>query len=56
LTLPAFVDIAELWTSISQLFEEVSQTKDFKYIQQASDILKIISEKEKKTMELLTTI
>jgi hypothetical protein len=48
-----FVEIASLWTSVSQLFEKVSQTKDFKYIQQASDILKTISEKEKKTMELL---
>jgi hypothetical protein len=52
----AFVEIAELWTSVSGLFGKVSQTKDFKYIQQASDILKIISEKEKKTMELLATI
>lgn len=52
----AFVEIAELWTSVSGLFEKVSQTKDFKYIQQASDILKIISEKEKKAMELLATI
>ena len=52
----AFVEIAELWTSVSELFEKVSQTKDIKYIQQASDILKIISEKEKKTMEMLTTI
>jgi hypothetical protein len=52
----AFVEIAELWTSISQLFEKVSQTKDFIYIQQASEILKTISEKEKKTMEILSTI
>ena len=44
----AFVEIAELWTSVSQLFEKVSQTKDFKYIGQASDILKTISEKEKR--------
>lgn len=52
----AFVEIAELWTSVSQLFEKVSLTKDFKYIQQASDILKSISEKEKKTMEILATV
>ncbi len=52
----AFVEIAELWTSVSQLFEKVSQTKDFKYILQASDIFKTISEKEKKTMEILATI
>ncbi|MDP1764609.1 MAG: BtrH N-terminal domain-containing protein [Sediminibacterium sp.] len=29
----AFVEIAELWTSVSELFEKVSKTKDFKYIQ-----------------------
>lgn len=52
----AFVEIADLWISVSQLFEKVSQTKDFKYIQQASDILNTISEKEKKTMEILVTI
>jgi Domain of unknown function (DUF4872)/Butirosin biosynthesis protein H, N-terminal len=51
-----FIKIAELWTSVSKLFEKVSRTKDFKYIQQASDILKIISDKEKKTMEMLATI
>lgn len=52
----AFVEIAKLWSSVSLLFEKVSQTKEFQYILQASDILKTISEKEKKTMELLTTI
>lgn len=52
----AFTEIAELWTSVSQLFEKVSETKDFEYIQQASDILKILSDKEKKTMELLSKI
>lgn len=51
-----FAEIAVLWTSVSELFEKVSQTKDFKYIQQASDILKTISEKEKKIMEILATI
>ena len=52
----AFAEIAELWTAISQLFEKVSQTKDFGYIQQASEILKKISDKEKKTMQTLATI
>lgn len=52
----AFIEIAELWTSVSQLFDKVSQTKDTKYIQQASDILKTIADKEKKTMEILATI
>jgi len=51
-----FAEIAKLWTSISDLFIKVSETKDFKYIQQASDILKIISDKEKRTMEILATI
>ncbi|WP_316838424.1 BtrH N-terminal domain-containing protein [Pedobacter gandavensis] len=52
----AFVEIAELWTSVVQLFEKVSHTKDFKYILQASDILKSISSKEKQAMELLGRI
>ncbi len=52
----AFVEIAELWFSVSLLFEKVGQTKDFNYIQQASGILKTISDKEKKTMEMLATV
>lgn len=52
----AFIEIATLWTSVSTLFEKVSQTKDLKDIQQASAILKTLSEKEKTTMELLATL
>ncbi len=52
----AFREIALLWTSVSQLFEKAGQTKDIKYIHQASDILKTISDKEKKAMEVLATI
>lgn len=52
----AFVEIAELWYSVSRLFEKVSQTKDFKYIQQASGILKTIAAKEKNAMGILATI
>jgi hypothetical protein len=52
----AFVEIAELWTTVSRLFEKVSETKDFKYIQKASETLKKISEKEKNIMEILITI
>jgi hypothetical protein len=52
----AFAEIAALWTSVSGLFEKVSATKDFKYIQEASDILKTISAKEKDAMDLLATI
>ena len=51
-----FVEIANLWTSVSDLFVKVSQTKDFRYIQEASDILKEIASKEKNAMEKLITI
>lgn len=52
----SFSEIAELWTSISQLFDKVSETADLSYILKASAILKIIADKEKKTMELLLTV
>lgn len=51
-----FTEIGLHWTSVSQLFEKVSQTKNIKYIYQASDILKTISEKEKRTMKTLEEI
>lgn len=51
-----FTEIAELWTTVSRLFEKISQTKEMKPIQQASDILKTISAKEKRTMEVLSTL
>lgn len=52
----AFKETAELWTSVAKLFEKVSETKELKYIRQASDLLKTISEKERRTMELLATL
>lgn len=52
----AFAEIADLWSSVSQLFEKVGQTKDFEYVQQASGILKALSEKEKKAMEVLASV
>lgn len=52
----AFIEIAKLWKTVSELFEKVSGTKDFQYILQASEILKTISEKEKKAMEILITL
>lgn len=52
----AFCEIAALWTHVAQLFEEVSRTKDIKDVYQASDILKSLSEKEKKAMEVLATL
>lgn len=52
----AFIEIAKLWKTVSELFEKVSETKDFQYILVASEILKTISEKEKKAMEILITL
>jgi hypothetical protein len=52
----AFLEIATLWNSVSELFENVSQSKEFKYIQQASGILKTISMKEKNVMEMLMQV
>ncbi|SDI39533.1 BtrH N-terminal domain-containing protein [Chryseobacterium jejuense] len=52
----SFSEIAELWTAVAMLFEKVSETKDFKHIQEASKILKTIADKEKKAMELLATL
>lgn len=52
----AFTEIAERWTTVAKLFEKVSQTKDFNYIREASEVLKIISTHEKKAMETLSSI
>lgn len=51
-----FIEIANLWTEISNLFLQVSKTKDRKYIEQASDILKQLSTKEKNAMDKLAEI
>lgn len=51
-----FIEIANLWTEISNLFLQVSKTKDRKYIEQASDILKQLSTKEKNAMDKLAGI
>lgn len=48
-----FSEIAALWTEVSNLFLEVSKTKDREYILKASEILKQVSVKEKDTMEQL---
>ena len=52
----AFIEIAELWCSVSSLFEKVSETKDVEYIEEASEILKTLSLKEKRAMEVLSSI
>lgn len=51
-----FSEIANLWTEISNLFLQVSKTKDRTYIEQASDILKQLSTKEKNAMQKLAEI
>jgi hypothetical protein len=52
----SFVEISGLWTDVSSLFERVSKTRDYQYIERASKTLKLISEKEKSVMEMLNTI
>ncbi len=51
-----FIEIADLWTKVSSLFEKVGETKDIKYINEASEILVDLSKKEKEAMELLLKI
>lgn len=48
-----FMDIANMWSEVSSLFVQVSESKDRKYVEQASDILKQISTNEKNAMEKL---
>lgn len=50
----AFVEIAVLWTKVSDLFMKVSATRDRRYLEEASAILKDLSAKEKQTMERLS--
>lgn len=51
-----FVEIADLWTKVSNLFVKASETKDIKYIEQASDLLKQLSTREQNAMEKLGEI
>jgi len=51
-----FIEIADLWTKVSNLFVKVSAKKEIKYIEQASEILKQLSSKEKEAMEKLARI
>lgn len=52
----AFVEIAALWTSVSSLFDQAGSTQEISLIYQASEILKIISAREKTVMEHLVDI
>lgn len=49
----AFVEIAKAWNRVSDLFLQAAETNEFRYIQEASEVLKAIAESEKNTMGLL---
>ena len=51
-----FIEIAKSWLEVSRLFDKAGKTRDFKYINKASDILIDLSKKEKAVMELLLKI
>lgn len=51
-----FVEIALLWKNVSELFFQTGETSNINYINEASDILVEISEREKSTMEKLSSI
>jgi hypothetical protein len=51
-----YAEIAVLWKKISELLYQAGETRDIKYINQASDILVDVSERERITMEKLMTI
>ena len=51
-----FSGIALLWTKVSDLLFKIGETKDISYINQASDILTELSEREKIAMEKLLNI
>ncbi|WP_312351461.1 BtrH N-terminal domain-containing protein [Sphingobacterium multivorum] len=47
-----FVQIALLWTSLSELFSQIAETASFDAVQQASAIFKTLATKEKNAMEM----
>ncbi|PWJ41101.1 BtrH N-terminal domain-containing protein [Sediminitomix flava] len=46
-------EIAKMWKQLSGLFESIGETENIVYVNQASEVLKELSEKEKSTMEKL---
>jgi hypothetical protein len=48
-----FILIAKLWKDVSDLFYKVGETSNIKYINEASEILLVLSEKERIAMEKL---
>ncbi|MGE8429206.1 MAG: BtrH N-terminal domain-containing protein [Sphingobacterium sp.] len=51
-----FVQIALLWTSLSELFNQIAETVRFDAVQQASAIFKTLATKEKNAMEILASL
>jgi len=51
-----FTVISGLWSEVSLLLDKASETKNEAYINQASDILVLLSQKERRAMELLIKI
>lgn len=45
--------IAKQWKAVADLFDKIGETKNIKYVNETSEILVDLSEKEKKTMEKL---
>ena len=51
-----FVEIANLWTTVAELFNKIGDTKDVEYVNIVSELLVEISEKERNAMELLSRL
>jgi hypothetical protein len=51
-----FISIAQHWTEVSKLFLKTSQTRDIKYVEQASELMRSLASKEKIAMEKLIDI
>ena len=48
-----YADIAKMWTRVSELFIQIGETEEEKYVEEASKIFVELSEKEKIAMEFL---
>ena len=51
-----FVKIAKAWNQVSDLFLRAAETNEFRYIQEASEVLKAIAESEMVAMQQLSAI
>jgi hypothetical protein len=52
----AFVEIAKAWNRVADLFLQAAETNEFRYIQEASEVLKVIAETEMMVMQQLSAI